>query len=152
MGARALSSVTGIIYICTHTHTHTLSLSLSLSTYIYIYTLSHSTPPMPGAEGCEKLHSPIGLLTFRAHTIFLTVRWLENHKYLNETAALLAPEIQLWCNERGVKKRNKNRKKKNKKKSSDGKVGREAARQPAAQQPPRSKTGSQLVPASKPAI
>ena len=62
---------------------------------IYIYTLSHPTPPMPGPQGCEKLHSPIGLLKLRARTIFLVVRWLENRKYSNETVALLGRETKL---------------------------------------------------------
>ena len=56
-------------------------------TYMYIYIDSHSTPPMPGPQGCENLYSPIGLLTFRARTIFLAVRWLENRTYSNETVA-----------------------------------------------------------------
>ena len=45
-------------------------------------------PPMPPSQGCERLHSPFGLLTFRARIIFLAVRWLENQKYSNETVVL----------------------------------------------------------------
>ena len=58
-------------------------------------SLSLSTPPVPGPQGCEKLHSPIELLTFCARMIFLAVRWLEKHKYSNEAVVLLAPETQL---------------------------------------------------------
>ena len=38
-------------------------------------------PPMPPSQGCERLHSPFGLLTFRARIIFLAVRWIEKQKY-----------------------------------------------------------------------
>ena len=34
---------------------------------------------------------------------FVAVRWLQNTTYSNETVVLLAPETQVWCNERGSK-------------------------------------------------
>ena len=36
---------------------------------------------MPGPQGCEKLHSPIGLFEFCARTIFVALRWLQNQIY-----------------------------------------------------------------------
>ena len=51
------------------------------------YALSPYTPPVPRPQGCEKLHIPIGLLTFCARSTFLAVRWLEHEQYSNEVVA-----------------------------------------------------------------
>ena len=40
---------------------------------------------MPRPQGCEKLHSPLGLVIFCAHITFLAVRFLENQTYSNDT-------------------------------------------------------------------
>ena len=45
---------------------------------MYIYSLSLSTAPVPRPQGCEKLHSPFGLLNFGARILSFAVRWLEN--------------------------------------------------------------------------
>jgi len=61
------------------------------------YALSPSTPSMPGPQGCEKLHRPIGLVTFCARMIFLAVMWLEKQTSSNEAVVNIqkAEETQL---------------------------------------------------------